>query len=315
MARLGFEGDSDNEFDLSEVSYRFPVSEQAIAYIYAIGGSLTDFIDELNSVIGDIDDTGTSSISRFGQHNPIYRQGGSSGVGLTYELGDSGSISVGYVADDADDPESGIGGGSYGAIAQLTFTPSEAVGIGLTYVRSYNRLDTGTGSDRANDPFDDESNKVIANSYGMELNFQISPAFTLGGWVAFTQAIADDLSGNPEANIFNYAATLAFPDLGKEGNLGGIVIGQPPKVIDNDFQVGRREYKEKDSSLHLEAFYIFRATDNIAITPGLLVIINPEHDKNNDTVYVETIRTTFTFWAGLNNGLRCFLPVRLKLLE
>lgn len=167
----------------------------------------------------------------------------------------------------------------------------------------------------ANDPFDDESNKVIANSYGMELNFQISPAFTLGGWVGFTQAIADDLSGNPEANIFNYAATLAFPDLGKEGNLGGIVIGQPPKVIDNDFNVGRREYKDKDSSLHLEAFYIFRATDNIAITPGLLVIINPEHDKNNNTVYVGTIRTTFTFWAGLNNGLRCFLPVRLKLLE
>ncbi len=45
------------------------------------------------------------------------------------------------------EPDSAIGG-SYGAIAQLTFTPSDRLGIGLAYVRSYNRLDTGTGSDR-----------------------------------------------------------------------------------------------------------------------------------------------------------------------
>ncbi|EAW42617.1 hypothetical protein N9414_10223, partial [Nodularia spumigena CCY9414] len=29
-----------------------------------------------------------------------------------------------------------------------------------------------------------------------------------------------------------------------------------------------------------------RLTDNIAVTPGLLVIFNPEHNSDNDTIYV-----------------------------
>ncbi|MCA1994697.1 MAG: carbohydrate porin [Coleofasciculus sp. S288] len=35
--------------------------------------------------------------------------------------------------------------------------------------------------------------------------------------------------------------------------------------------------------------------DSIEITPGLLVILNPEHDRGNDTIYVGTIVTTFSF--------------------
>ena len=83
---------------------------------------------------------------------------------------------------------------------------------------------------------------------------------------------------------------LAFPDLGKEGNLLGIVIGQPPKVTSNDLGL-----TDSDTSLHLEAFYRFQATDNISITPGLVVITNPEHNSSNDTIYLGTLRTTFTF--------------------
>ncbi|MEO1377904.1 MAG: carbohydrate porin, partial [Cyanobacteria bacterium J06635_10] len=33
----------------------------------------------------------------------------------------------------------------------------------------------------------------------------------------------------------------------------------------------------------------------ISITPGLLVIFNPEHNNDNDTIYVGTVRTTFSF--------------------
>ena len=85
---------------------------------------------------------------------------------------------------------------------------------------------------------------------------------------------------------------MAFPDLGTEDSLAGVVIGQPPKVTSNDFGI---DYIDKDSSLHLEFFYRFQATDNIAITPGLLVITHPEHDKSNDTICVGTVRTTFRF--------------------
>ncbi len=65
----------------------------------------------------------------------------------------------------------------------------------------------------------------------------------------------------------------------------------PPKVTDND--INSRE--DQDTSLHLEAFYRIQATNNISITPGLLVITNPEHNDSNNTIYVGTVRTTFSF--------------------
>ena len=34
--------------------------------------------------------------------------------------------------------------------------------------------------------------------------------------------------------MINWAATLAFPDLGKEGNLAGIIVGREPYVSDSD---------------------------------------------------------------------------------
>ena len=34
-------------------------------------------------------------------------------------------------------------------------------------------------------------------------------------------------------DIWNWAATLALPDLGKEGSLAGIVVGSEPKVTNS----------------------------------------------------------------------------------
>lgn len=93
---------------------------------------------------------------------------------------------------------------------------------------------------------------------------------------------------------------LGFPDLGKKGNLGGIIFGQPPKVTSNDFgpatltsTTARRQ--DSDSSFHLEALYRHQINNNISITPGLIVIFNPENNSNNNTIYTGVIRTTFRF--------------------
>jgi hypothetical protein len=292
MARLTFqEDDSQNQFELSRLEYRVPVSKRATVYVEAVGGSLRDFADPLNPLTG----SGRGAISRFGQRNPIYRQGSGSGVGLEYELNDKLSISLGYLADDAEDPETGIGGGSYGAIAQLTLAPTQNLDFGFTYVRSYNNLDTGTGSRRANDPFNDSSDAIAANSLGLQSRIRISPKFLLGGWVGFTQARAIDLPGDPQATVWNWAITLATPDLGREGSLGGIVIGQPPKLTSNQFQLDQQNYVDPGTSLHLEAFYRLPVVNDIAVTFGLLTILNPEHDPKNNSIYVGTVRTTFSF--------------------
>jgi carbohydrate-selective porin OprB len=61
-------------------------------------------------------------------------------------------------------------------------------------------------------------------------------------------------------------------------------------VTDND--IGP---EDADTSWHLEAQYRYQLTDNIAINPGVLVILNPEHNNNNDTIWVGTLRTIFEF--------------------
>jgi hypothetical protein len=289
MARLGFEGNNENQFELSKLEYRLPIGDKTTVYFGAVGSGLDDFTGTVNSLL---DSSSRGAISRFGRRNAIYRQGSGAGVGLRYELSEVVSLGLGYATDDAGEPEAGIAGGAYGAIAQLNLEPSDTFDLGLIYVHSYNSIDTGTGSQLANDPFDDRSSRVSANSYGLSTSWRVSPNFYLSGWIGLTNATATDLPSNPNAEILNYAIAVAFPNLGKENSLAGIVIGQPPKVTSNDLGV---EFQDRNTSLHLEMFYRFPVSDNISITPGLLVITNPEHDNDNDTLYVGTVRTVFEF--------------------
>ncbi|NWF61632.1 MAG: iron uptake porin [Fischerella sp.] len=293
MARLAFQGNDDNEVGLSVLEYRFPVGEQALVYLIAEGGDLDDFFaTTLNSFFSG---SGDGSISRFTQRNPVSRQGGGAGVGVVYDITDSWGLSLGYVTDDVDEPETGFGKAAYGAIAQLSLEPNDDVGFAITYVHSYNSLDTGTGSRRANDPFNDESDAISADSFGLETAIVFNPKLYLTGWVGFTRATAKDLPNHPTASIFNWALTLALVDLGQEGSVGGIAIGQPPKVTSNDFEVAGQTYEDRDTSVHLEAFWRFQANENLAITPGVLVITNPEYERDNSTIVVGTIRTTLSF--------------------
>ena len=84
---------------------------------------------------------------------------------------------------------------------------------------------------------------------------------------------------------------LAFPDLGKKGNLGGIVVGMPSKATSNDVAA----FEDRDTSIMIDAFYKYQITDNIGITPGLVVITNPDHNDDNNTIYVGMLRTNFNF--------------------
>lgn len=288
MARLGFEDSSDNQFELDLLSYSFPVGDRISAFVGTTGVSLSDVADILNPFFSS---SGRGSISRFGRRNPIYRQGGGAALGLTYEFSEQVSLNLGYSAADADDPEDGFWGGPYSAIAQLNWYPSRRAGVGFIYIRSYNSLDTGTGSELANEPFE-ESQQISANSYGVVATIRAAPRFALGGWVGYTTAEAKDLTDQPGATVLNYALTLAFPHLGKEDALGGILIGQPPRVMHNDLG---EAFTDQDAAWHLEGFYRFPVTDNISITPGLLVITRPEFDRTNPPIYIGTLRTTFSF--------------------
>jgi Carbohydrate-selective porin, OprB family/S-layer homology domain len=292
MARLAYQTDTGNALEISRLEYRTPIAQNTTLYVAAIGGSLNDFVNTFNPFLAG---SGEGSISRFGQRNPIYRIGGGSGLGLEYEFTDDMTFSVGYLGDDISDPRQGFGQSAYSAIAQLSLELSKRFGIGFTYVRSFNRINTSTGSDRANNPFNDDSEAITADSFGIQAAIAPSRKLSFAGWAGLSRAKATDLAGDPKASIFNWAVTIALPDLFKEGSIAGVVIGQPPKLTRNDFLQTGQAFTDIDTSLHLEAFYRYQVNDFMSITPGMMIITNPEHNSKNDTIYIGTIRTTFSF--------------------
>ncbi|MBW4661869.1 MAG: carbohydrate porin [Drouetiella hepatica Uher 2000/2452] len=56
-----------------------------------------------------------------------------------------------------------------------------------------------------------------------------------------------------------------------------------------------KQYEPIPETLNIQTSYRFQINDYISITPELLVITNPEHDCNHDTLYIGTIRATFMF--------------------
>lgn len=293
MDRLSFEADTGNEFQIHKLFYRFPLTSRATVIVDANAAEYNENVFVFNPAL---EGSGRGSVSRFGRFNPIYRQGGGQGITLNYDFSKAFGISVGYQAPNGNDPDPAPGGGggffsgSYAALGQVTFRPSNRIALGLTYVNSYHRagsgISGGTGSSLANRPFG--AVPTSANHYGAQASISISPRFILSGWAGLTDA-EQESGGNADAKIWNWAVTLAFPDLGKEGNLAAFVVGMPPKVTDSDAD------EDRNTSLHLEALYRYQVTDNIAITPGLFVILDPEHNDNNETDFVGTVRTTFTF--------------------
>lgn len=303
MTRLGFETNTENQFEIDDFFYRFPIGERIQAQV---DFSNVEFNDNVYTFNPAFESSGRGAISRFGRFNPIYRQG-QGGAGLTLNFNPDGVIgaSVGYLAPTADNPTDGTGlfDGSFAALGQISFRPSDAINIGLTYARSYDKgtgvggvagsnpvsLLGGTGSALANQPFGNVP--TAANHYGVEANFRASDKLTLSGWAGLTDAENKLTDADESATIFNYAVALALQDFGREGSQLGLIFGQPPKVTDSDIAGG----EDADTSYHIEALYRLQLTDNVAITPGVLVILNPEHNDANDTIYVGTLRTTFTF--------------------
>lgn len=297
MTRLGFETNTENQFEIDDFFYRFPIGERIQAQV---DFSNVEFNDNVYTFNPAFESSGRGAISRFGRFNPIYRQG-QGGAGLTLNFNPDGVIgaSVGYLAPTADNPTDGTGlfDGSFAALGQISFRPSDAINIGLTYARSYDKgtgvggvagsnpvsLLGGTGSALANQPFGNVP--TAANHYGVEANFRASDKLTLSGWAGLTDAENKLTDADESATIFNYAVALALQDFGREGSQLGLIFGQPPKVTDSDIAGG----EDADTSYHIEALYRLQLTDNVAITPGVLVILNPEHNDANDTIYVGKI--------------------------
>ncbi|MEM8830662.1 MAG: iron uptake porin [Cyanobacteria bacterium P01_G01_bin.19] len=310
---LGLLADNGNNVDLLVALYSFPLSDRTTVVLEGYGGVAFDFADTI-SPLDHFNDSASGAISYFGVRNPIYNQVLGSGIGIRSELSDSFELSAGYLAPSgtAANPnqENGLFSGEYSALGQIVFKPGDRFKLGLTYINSYNSSDTFAGSNLANiNSFIagqiGESVPITSNSYGVQTSFNLSDSFVISGWAGYTtsrvleSAQGEDgstLVSRGDQDVWNWAVTLSFPDLFKEGNLAGLIFGMEPKVTDSTIDIaGVAENTDPDTSFHVEAFYQYQLTDNIAVTPGAVWITAPDHDEENADTVIGTLRTTFTF--------------------
>ncbi|MBU7584326.1 MAG: iron uptake porin [Nostoc sp. TH1S01] len=311
-----FGSGNNNEVAIDALLYSFPLGEKTTVILEANAGAADDFTNTINPFFDGDGDFG--ALSNFGTRNPIYYPVAGTGLGLRHQFNDKLELTLGYLARSANNPTSGNGlfNGAYGAIGQLTVQPTKGLLLGFTYVNSYN-ADLTAGSNRANlrtaladnpslptslSQFAGGDLPISSNSYGFQASFQLSPKFAIGGWVGYTNTrtlAAVDVNGSiiprGELDIWNYAVTLAFPDLGKEGSVGGIIVGMEPKVTGASRGLRDAIGTDPDTSLHIEGFYQYKLSDNISITPGVIWLTAPDHNESNDDIVIGTIRTTFTF--------------------
>ncbi|ANV83696.1 S-layer protein [Picosynechococcus sp. PCC 7003] len=307
-ARLGFDTDNDNDVEIGKLYYRFPLSDNIRAYVGAVGMGLDDIADSTSPYF---ESSGSGALSRFGRFNPIYRGPDGAGAGFNLGLGEKFTFTAAYLADDGDvnNPEekNGLFNGNYTAAAQLDFEPSDNIMLSAVYARRYQKsgdvnLTGSTGSDVAKDPWDDGGFGEYAASsdnFGLQASWLIGEKFNLGGWVGYTNADIEDPTVTGNAEVWNWAVNAALLDVGGEGNVLGLIFGQPPKLTNADIDFGGGQgssFDDEGETTYLaELQYRYKLNKNITITPGAYVIFNPNQNDDNDTVVVGSVRTTFSF--------------------
>jgi hypothetical protein len=295
-------GGFNNDFFLVTLYYLTPLTDKLVALFTPVGGLHADYgFPPVNPYFEDFD-AGTTTLSTFAQRNQIYSLGGGSGLALVYQLSDTLSLGGAYYPGQgfSPQPEQGLFDGTYTAGAQLKWQASDQLGLSLGYIRGYfteGQFGFGDNSRAFGLPFYAGTavvNETLSqfqtttNSYGADFFLQINPEVGIGGWVGFIDAEVNNV-GNGE--IWNYALTFAFPDLGKEGNLGGLILGAQPYLANLE---GVDNFSD-DIPFHIEGFYRYHITENISLTPGFIWLTAPNQNADNEDVVIGTLRTTFTF--------------------
>ncbi|MBM0744014.1 iron uptake porin [Phormidium sp. CLA17] len=307
-------GNTTNSVDADWIAYYFQLNDRVSFYVPAVFGFHADHTPTLSPVL-DTDSGATGPLSVFAEKNPIYDIGGGSGLSVKVKLAPSITVNANYLADNspptgsiafANNPASknGLFDGSYSALGQLTFQPNDKFGIGLTYVNAYRRsalFDLGSGGTGVLGTLYAAQGRNLlgaitpakVNAYGVSAVYSFSPKLVIN---AFGSYISADFvnDGVDERDIWTYGLGIALPDFGRKGNLLGVVAGAIP-YLGNPTAIQRAGGAGNDIPIHLEAFYKYQLNDNISITPGVIYIINPGQNENNDDTLIGTVRTTFTF--------------------
>lgn len=295
--RSGITGNGDMR--LNALRYRFPIGDKLSVSLDAFSGD-----GVLTRRIGPFANPSLGGISYFGAINPLlYPIVVQLGATVQWKAAPwlNFDLSLGSERRSASNPTIGLFDGGYAGSLRSVFD-FDKLRFSFTYINTYslnNGIDSFSGSNAARVT---GAGPVVANSYLPAFSYQVSPQFSFGasaGWIK-ARTLGNSTRGN--AQVMDYRFFLSFPNLGKQGNLGGIVFGMQPRLIStSNFLIAEAiglptgQRSDRDTGFHIEAFYTHRLNRNIAITPGILWLTAPNHDARNPDVIMGVIRTSFSF--------------------
>lgn len=301
--RLSYEANTNGDVIISDLTYRHLFGNN---FAFIVG---TEGVNAVNVFRGAnrVESAGFGPISALAQRNPIIAIGaGRGGVGFDWQINNRISLQSVYSVRLPENPTlGGIFGSQQGENTvgvQLTLAPTNAIDLAFNYINSYSplgRLRTGIGDDQLT-----IGTPINTHAFGGTLSWQLTPRVTVGAWGGYATSRRQGDSGSVDTT--NWMVFLNFPDLGGEGNLAGLYVGQPPKITSSNLPTGENIPNllagglgepggQPGTTTHVELFYRYRLSDNITVTPGFILIFNPAHTPASDTIGIGAIRTTFTF--------------------
>jgi len=284
---------------LAALSYQFPVGDKLRISVNPVSGPriLPESLNGMGLAIN-------GTVSDFAAQNPLaYPVFNRTWIGAQWQPSKWFNLDVtGGRERNANDPSQGIFGGNGYMVSIRPTLKFNKLQMSSSFIHSYSPaegIDTWTGSKPAAVL---GVGPVVANTYLGSLNYRLSPTFEFGGSVgrSFARALGTGTQG--DADVLTYRLNLGMYDLGKKGNLAGIIFGMQPKLIGTSnaaiasglgLSPGQRS--DRSTGFHLEAFYTHRLNNNITITPGIFWLTAPNHNDINPDVVVGVIRTAFTF--------------------
>jgi len=306
--RLGYEGNTNNTFVLSDLTYRFLPTNNLAIMVGARGVSAVSVFRGPNRVEG----AGSGPLSQFAQRNPIIGfNSGQAGVGFDWQINGDFSLQGVYSAGDPEKPtgDGGLFGGNTSLGLQLAANLFDSVDWTLYYLNS-----TTTNGTLNNAAGDNIIGSVIlnpsrfnTNAFGSTVAWNASKKLTLGGWLGFSTSSIQNAGISGTVETLNWMAFSNFLDTFREGDLLGLYVGQPPKITSSNL-TGPINFPatyqglapttfggQPTSTTHVELFYRYPISKNISITPGVIFVFNPAQSANNETVTIGALRTTFSF--------------------
>ncbi|MCA2555032.1 MAG: carbohydrate porin [Microcystis sp. M04BS1] len=299
MTRLAYDNGRDNDITIDDLWYRAPIATPFGNITFWVGANELNLDDVFITANPFLSDSGTGALSRGQRYNNIVFRGPDGvGAAVRFKIGDVFQVTGTYLANGGangasnPNPGSGLFNGSFSTGAQVGFSFIKFADINFVYVRSYQTaadirsgLFGNVSSPLTERPFGNVG--TTADRFGLQASAQVIPGvLNIAAWGGYANASATGVNnaiGDDNTSIWSWNLNLSVLDLFAEGAALSFGGGQVP-----------RSDKEDGTSYMVEAQYKFPVTKNILITPGAYAIFNA-NNRNNDTIFVGVLRTTFRF--------------------